>query len=86
MNEDNLEVKSHHHAIILFLLAMQMFYSVQDNAIFCHLKSLEEPLYLYALDYVMNWTLVLFLFIFIWITLFKLSQSFDSEGNFFSFH
>ena len=86
MNEDNLEAQSHHHAIISFLLAMQMFYSVQDNAILCHLKSLEEPLYLYTLDYVMNWSLVLFLFIFIWITLFKLSQSFDFEGSFFSFH
>ena len=65
MNEDNLEAKSHHHAIIVFLLAMQMFYSVQDNAILCHLKSLEEPLHLYTLDYVMNWTLVLFLYIYL---------------------
>ena len=38
LNEDNLEAKNHHHALMLFVLAMQMFYWLQDNANLCHLK------------------------------------------------
>ena len=33
MSEDNLEAKSHHHALISFVLAMQRSFSLQDNAI-----------------------------------------------------
>ena len=60
-NADNVNDKSHHQVLVLFLLAMQIVFLLQDNASFCHLRSLRKLLYFGALNYALKGKLVLFI-------------------------
>ena len=67
MNVNNLNSKSLHHDLMLFFLIMQIYFLLQDNAIFNHhQQSLTKILDCRIYDYILICVHALFFFSIVW--------------------